>query len=71
MTTDRCALCGRPINPYDDDAVRVQAGFVHQSCLEQYDGEWAAPNILEREQAWECSTAELERQKRNARRRKG
>jgi hypothetical protein len=31
----------RPINP-DDDAVQVQAGFAHESCLQEYDGEKCA-----------------------------
>ena len=67
----RCALCGRPIGPDDDDAVEVQAGFVHESCLQEYDGEeCATPGILEREQMRACSVAELERQRRQAARRR-
>ncbi|MFZ0418427.1 MAG: hypothetical protein WAM04_09985 [Candidatus Sulfotelmatobacter sp.] len=68
-TRERCALCGRPINPDEDDALQVNAGFVHQSCLEQYDGEDAI--ILEREQMRECSVAEIQRQRRQARRKAG
>jgi hypothetical protein len=54
----RCALCGEPVEIDDDDAVVVHGGgLAHESCLADYDDV-------------ECSAIELDRQRRQAARRR-
>lgn len=40
-TIERCELCGQAVDPGDLDSVQIHAGivggFVHASCLEEYD----------------------------------
>lgn len=69
MTTDRCALCGEEIEADDPDAVEVGGGIVHEECLAEreddglfgsQDPESAASG---RAAAFECSTAEIQRQR--------
>lgn len=39
--TEKCGLCGQPIDPGDADCVQVHGGSVggllHESCLQEYD----------------------------------
>jgi hypothetical protein len=41
QTTERCSICGEPIDVGDADAVQVHAsvgGLVHEQCLVEYEG---------------------------------
>jgi hypothetical protein len=58
--TGRCPLCGESVAP-GDDVVQVHGGEVmHQSCLAECDGEVERMRL-------ECSTAEIERMRRQQR----
>ncbi len=74
----RCAPCGEPVE-IDDDAVIVHGGgLAHGECIAEHEDE---PGLFGEQDpesaatgrggaAFECSTAELERQRRNFRRRR-
>jgi hypothetical protein len=73
----RCALCGEPVEAGDLDAVEVGGGIVHEECLgerEDEQGLFGEPDperlaATGRAAAFECSVTELQRQRRNSRRR--
>jgi len=79
MTSERCVLCGEMIAADDPDAVEVGGGLAHEECLVEHDDE---PGLFEPDPecraaatgrtaaSFECSTYELERMARSARRAK-
>ncbi len=74
----RCPLCGKEIEADDLDAVEVGGGLAHGDCLAEHDDEGLFgdqdPEVRSATgrsaASFECSTAELERQARAARRSK-
>ena len=73
----RCGLCGEAVEPDDADAVQVPGGLMHGECIEEHDepGLFGAQDPESAANgrdaaAFECSTVELERQRRQAARKR-
>ena len=70
--SERCLLCGEPVEAGDLDAVEVGGGIVHGDCLAEREDEglglFGSNPATGRDASFECSVAELERQARSARR---
>ncbi|MGD0178943.1 MAG: hypothetical protein ABR880_23175 [Candidatus Sulfotelmatobacter sp.] len=70
LMADRCVLCGEPIAADDADAVEVGDGLAHGDCIAERDDEGLFGDqdpesaATGRGAAFECSTAELERERR-------
>jgi hypothetical protein len=68
--SERCALFGERVEAGDLDAVEVGGGIVHEDCLAERkdDGLFGEPDpesaAAGRGAAFECSTAEIERERR-------
>ncbi|MGD0567047.1 MAG: hypothetical protein ABSA78_01480 [Candidatus Sulfotelmatobacter sp.] len=77
MTRERCVICGELIAADDPDALEVGGGLAHEECIEEHDDErglFREPDsersaATGRAAAFECSVAEIQRQRRNFRRR--
>jgi len=69
MTRERCVLCGELIDADDPDAIEVGGGLAHEECIEEHDderglfGEPERSAAIGRAAAFECSLAEIQRQR--------
>jgi hypothetical protein len=80
MRAERCPLCGKEIDAGDVDAIQVHGGdggLVHEGCIEEHNDEPGLFGAPDPESAtgraaasFECSTAEVERQRAAERRRR-
>jgi hypothetical protein len=65
MSRERCVLCGELIDAGDPDAVEVGGGLAHGDCIAEREDEglFGDPEATGRAASFECSTAELQRQR--------